>query len=413
MFRPTCPNGCAHGSFRAPVAAGPCEIRRADAPARARRGRSDAPAAPTCRPSCATCAGGRSTSTSPVVRRRTPVVPGSRSMTRAGQPSPTVTAVGGNVTCTARPVAAGAHGMTTPSGPATAVDPSGRATSVPTTRLTPASAAVNGCTGSVSTSSGRPCSTTCPSCSTTTRSASVTASSTSCVTSTVAVRGAAHLLADQLAQLGGGAHVQLREGLVEQQHRRLGGERPGQGDALPLPAGQRVGAPVGQPAEPDRRQPLVGHRSGLRRRHPRRARTERDVLPRAQVREHQRVLAEQADGPVLGPHRRLHPAVPHRRQRPLPHAHHPGRGHEVPGQDGEQRGLARAVRTEHADDLPGMGRDRHVEREGPRRTATSACSDVTRHAPGARPARRAGPRPPRTPAAATARPRSPASPRLR
>ena len=44
MFRPTCPIGCAHGSFRAPVAAGACEIRRADAPARARRGRSDAPA---------------------------------------------------------------------------------------------------------------------------------------------------------------------------------------------------------------------------------------------------------------------------------------------------------------------------------------------------------------------------------
>ena len=58
MFRPTCPPGCACGSIRAPVAAGACEIRRAAAPARCSAGTASRTVAPTCRPSCATCAGG-------------------------------------------------------------------------------------------------------------------------------------------------------------------------------------------------------------------------------------------------------------------------------------------------------------------------------------------------------------------
>ena len=51
-----------------------------------------------------------------------------------------------------------------------------------------------------------------------------------------------------------GAHVQRRERVVQDQHRGPGGDRPGQGEALALPAGQA------QPLLADQRVDAVGQR---------------------------------------------------------------------------------------------------------------------------------------------------------
>ena len=59
--------------------------------------------------------------------------------------------------------------------------------------------------------------------------------------------------AQVLADLG----VERAEGLVEQQHLRLDRERPGQGHALALAAGELGGVAVGEPVELDQAQQLV------------------------------------------------------------------------------------------------------------------------------------------------------------
>ena len=48
-----------------------------------------------------------------------------------------------------------------------------------------------------------------------------------------------------------GRHVDARGRLVGEDHRRPGGERPGDGDALALPGGEQVDEPVGVLAEAD------------------------------------------------------------------------------------------------------------------------------------------------------------------
>ena len=52
--------------------------------------------------------------------------------------------------------------------------------------------------------------------------------------------------AQPVAQLLAHAGVERAEGLVEQQHGGLDGQRPGQGHALPLPAGELGRIAVGQ-----------------------------------------------------------------------------------------------------------------------------------------------------------------------
>ena len=56
---------------------------------------------------------------------------------------------------------------------------------------------------------------------------------------------------DLVAQLGAHLGVERRQRLVEQQHRRLDGQRPGQRDPLLLAAGELGGVVVGLVREPD------------------------------------------------------------------------------------------------------------------------------------------------------------------
>ena len=79
-----------------------------------------------------------------------------------------------------------------------------------------------------------------PSFMTTMRSATDIASSWSCVTRIVVTGTRSCRTAQPLAQLGADLRVQRAEGLVEQQHARLDGERAGEGHALALAAGELV-----------------------------------------------------------------------------------------------------------------------------------------------------------------------------
>ena len=83
------------------------------------------------------------------------------------------------------------------------------------------------------------------------------------------------------ADEGGAVAVQLGRRLVQQEQPRPAGERPGQHQALLLPAGERLGGPVAPVREADRRQRLVhprpdavGRQSGV-------LQPEGDVVPGA------------------------------------------------------------------------------------------------------------------------------------
>ena len=157
--------------------------------------------------------------------------------------------------------------------------------------------------------------------------------------------------AQHLAQRGLDRDVERGHRLVEQQHARLGGQRPGDGDPLGLAARDLRRSPARQLADADLVEPALGVRA---RRPPGgtpAARPEGDVLERVEVREQEGVLAEERRTTGV---RRDHPAGP------------PGadvgehlvvdddpadaRPHQA-GQHAEHRGLARPVGAEQGEGL--------------------------------------------------------------
>ena len=139
--------------------------------------------------------------------------------------------------------------------------------------------------------------------------------------------------AQVLADLG----VEGAEGLVEQQHLRLHGQRPGQGHALALAAGELGGEAAGQPVELDQAQQLVDAVGDLRLLPLADLQPEADVFEHGHVLEGGVVLEDEADAAIL---RRL-------RGRVLVVDHDPA-GIEVlePGDRPQQRGLAAAAGPE-------------------------------------------------------------------
>ena len=196
-------------------------------------------------------------------------------------------------------------------------------------------------------------------------------------------------------------HVEGAQRLVEQQDRGLDHERPRQGHALPLAAGELVDAPTrrsrrGRPA-PARPRPLP---RALAPRHAAHGQAEADIAGDGEVRE-QRVVLEHGRG--RPPRRR------HRRHVGTVDQHRARTRDQEPAQDREQRGLA-AARTARA----GRRRRRPARRGrwpasavvAPKRCSTprSSRAALTRRVPGAAaPARPAAP--------ARSRRRTPASPR--
>ena len=189
----------------------------------------------------------------------------------------------------------------------------------PATRLRPASRAANGLRGRDSTSALVPCSTTRPP-----------------VEHDDAVREqqrVERVVGDhdrgpvgqhppqRLSQRRQHGDVERRHRLVEQQQRRLGGQRPRHGDPLRL-AARELRRASARPARPTptsssqcwaSRRAVAARRTGA-------ARPERDVLQGVEVGEQQRLLAEQGGTPLVrrhpdartpGPDVGEHPAVEH------------------------------------------------------------------------------------------------------
>ena len=99
--------------------------------------------------------------------------------------------------------------------------------------------------------------------------------------------------ADLLAHLDPEVHVEVRERLVEEEHRRLRRERPGECDALLLATGQLVGVAVALCVEPHELQHLVDPRlpvGGVPL-----VEAERDVLASGEMRKQRELLEDDAD----------------------------------------------------------------------------------------------------------------------
>src|SRR5690606_12467901 len=92
---------------------------------------------------------------------------------------------------------------------------------------------------------------------------------------------------------GGGVEVAGR--LVGQEQRRAGYQGAGDGDPLPLAAGQLVGSVAGAVREADPLERLGGKLPPLPRRHPAVDQRQRHVLPRRRARQELEVLEDEAD----------------------------------------------------------------------------------------------------------------------
>ncbi len=153
------------------------------------------------------------------------------------------------------------------------------------------------------------------------------------------------------------AGVERGERFVEQEHRRVGGERSGERNALLLTARQGVGESIAESDEVDQLEEFVDSLRPLGAIRFRRTRSEseRDVLGHGEVGEQCTVLKDHADVSVLG----LHPG---RRRR---HGHTADRDRSGPrpfqaGDGPQQRGLAASGWSEQGDDAARLDRQRDV-----------------------------------------------------
>ena len=168
--------------------------------------------------------------------------------------------------------------------------------------------------------------------------------------------------------------VEPRRRFVEQQHTRRGAERAGELDEPGRAGGERVDLPVGDRADPDLFEQLVGDGAGVvLLGGPAPAHLERDehVLARGEAAERLEPL-ERARDAEPGPR----VALGARHVAPV-EADAPARRLLQPGDDVEERRLARAVRTDQPGDLPGLdlrstrGRARAGRRTRPRSSSIS------------------------------------------
>ena len=166
-----------------------------------------------------------------------------------------------------------------------------------------------------------------------------------------------------ILQGGSDNRVDRAERLVHQQHRRVGGERPGHPDPLLLPAGQLVRVPAGQVlVQADQRHELPGAGPGLALAPADQQRDRADVVLDGPVREQARLLDDVADAPAQRGRVRLLdvPAVQQdppagRVDQPVDHAQRGG----LPAAAGADQDHGLAIRylqveTVHGDSAPGV-----------------------------------------------------------
>ena len=149
--------------------------------------------------------------------------------------------------------------------------------------------------------------------------------------------------------------VERSERLVEQEDARLGGERAGEGDALLFASRERRHGAVLESGEPDEVQRLPDACRDLLRRVAAHAQAERDVATHVEVVEQGVVLEHHPD-----------PAPVRRNGREVVSVEEHAAAIRLlqPGDDAQERALARPARPEHSDDLALGHVERHaVERE--------------------------------------------------
>ena len=159
-----------------------------------------------------------------------------------------------------------------------------------------------------------------------------------------------------------GADIECGERLVEQQQARIGGQRAGKGDALGLPTGQRPRPMRRMIGEPDPLQPSGSGPPGLGLGHPPGTQTEGDVLHRAEMREQQVVLEDDADRALLGGDEHLRIGIVEDQfVDPDPAAIEC----DQPGEDAQQGRLARPVGPEDRQHLARLDAQFEIEVETP------------------------------------------------
>ena len=192
---------------------------------------------------------------------------------------------------------------------------------------------------------------------------------------------------ERLPHLAGHGDVKRGQRLVEQQQPGFGGEGAGHGDPLRLPAGQLVGAAVGERLHTNGAQPAIGDAPRVDPGCASGPRTELHVLPHGQVREQQRLLREQSHAAAV----RRGPGAGQVEQHVVAERRPAGVGADEPGEHPEHGGLACAVRAEHGDGL--TVRDAEVDvgpALGQRRAHLDGGVDAV-HRAAACPGRRADP----------------------
>ena len=168
-------------------------------------------------------------------------------------------------------------------------------------------------------------------------------------------------LRDRLVDEARAGLVELAGRLIGQQQPRPVRERGAERDPLLLAAGELRGPGAELLAETDAAQQLLGARSPVAALG---AETEPDQLARAQFWRQRLlvVLIEVADN--LAPVARA-AASTERAQVLAKDSDRPGRGQVEPGEDAQERGLARAARAEHSQDLAlGDAQGQPLERSG-------------------------------------------------
>ena len=225
----------------------------------------------------------------------------------------------------------------------------------------------------IDASSGAVSSTIRPSRRNTTRSAH-DARCGSWVTRMTAVPSRLGQLGDQLDDLVAVHRVERAGRLVGQQQVPGPDDRPGDRDALLLPAGEVVGVPVDPGVEPDPLERLDRARPRLADAHPVELQRQHHVLDRGERGDEVEALEDVADVPAP----QVRAAAGVERRQVLPVDEHPARARllERPGQV-QQRGLPAAGRPHHRDELTGRDRQRDARhRAHLGGAATEALHDV-------------------------------------
>ena len=182
---------------------------------------------------------------------------------------------------------------------------------------------------------------------TTTRSARATASATLWVTKTTVRGRSSQRRWSSRVELLAGERVERAERLVEQQHRGIADQRPGERGALRHPTRELARPQARGRGQTDLRERGFGAVAAHVRRNAGKLHRQRDVVDDRAPRHEARLLEVEADAPVAGD--RLRPAD----QRPS------RVGSLEPGDHPQERALAAAVRPDHGGERAGT--DRQVE----------------------------------------------------